>query len=70
MFAATKTYYPLLNDTLETGTLFKGTSSAIQNDLIKAIQEVMLDEISRHIQEAPYIPAVLYEMSDIQVVWH
>jgi hypothetical protein len=29
--------------------------SAIQNNLIKAIHEVMLDDISRQIQEAPYV---------------
>jgi hypothetical protein len=50
-----KDYDPVLNDYLETATVFKGISLAIQNDLIKTIYEVMLDETSRQIQEAPYI---------------
>jgi hypothetical protein len=37
---------PLLIDHLETATVFKSTSSTIQNDLIKAIHEVML--VSSH----------------------
>jgi hypothetical protein len=47
-------YDPVLNDHLETATVFKGTSLATRNDLIKAICEVTLDKISRHIQKAPY----------------
>jgi hypothetical protein len=43
---------PLLNDHQETAIIFKGTSSNIQNSLIKAIHRVMLDEISGQIQEA------------------
>jgi hypothetical protein len=62
-----KDYDPLLNDHLETD-IFKGTSLAIQNNLIKAIHDVMLDEISRQIQEAPYVAVMLDETSDIQMV--
>jgi hypothetical protein len=36
--------------------------------LIKAINEVMIDEISRQIQEAPYTAVRLDETSDIQMV--
>jgi hypothetical protein len=51
-----KDYVPLMNDHLETGgTVFKGTSLAIQNDSIKAIHEVTLDEISRQIEEAHFV---------------
>jgi hypothetical protein len=42
-------YDPFLNVQLETSTVFKGTSLPIQNDLIKAVHEVALDEISRQI---------------------
>jgi hypothetical protein len=61
-------YDPLLNDHLETGTVSRGISSAIQSDLIKAIHEVTLDKISKQIQVAPYVTAMLDETSDIQVV--
>jgi hypothetical protein len=40
---------------------------AIQKYLIKAIHEVVLDGISRQIQEAPYVSVMLEETSDIQV---
>jgi hypothetical protein len=46
---------PLQDDHLETATLFKTTSSAIQNNLIKDINEVTLDKILRQIQEASYV---------------
>jgi hypothetical protein len=50
-------YDPLLNDHLETATVFKGTSLTIQNYLIKATHKVTLDEISNQIQEAHYVAA-------------
>jgi hypothetical protein len=59
--------YDLLSDHLETATVFKGTSLAIQN-VIKVIHEVTLDEISRQIQEAPYVAVTLDKTSDIQIV--
>jgi hypothetical protein len=34
-----KHYYRLLNDHLETGTVFKGTSPTTQNDMIQAIHD-------------------------------
>jgi hypothetical protein len=40
----------LLNDHLETASFAKGTSSVIQNDLIKAIHELTPVEILRQIQ--------------------
>jgi hypothetical protein len=60
-------YDAVLNDHLETVTVFNGTSSDIQNYLIKVIHEVVLDETPRQIQEAPCITVVLVETSDIQM---
>jgi hypothetical protein len=57
-----------VNDHLETTSVFKGTSLAIQNDLIKAIHKVMLDDTSRQIREAPYVAVILDETSDIHMV--
>jgi hypothetical protein len=59
---------PLLNDHLETATVLKGTSAAIQKNLIKSIHEATRNEISRQIQEAPYVAVMLDETSDIQMV--
>jgi hypothetical protein len=50
-----KDYDPLLNDHLETATVFKGTSSVIHYDLIDTIHEVMPDDISRQIHEEPCV---------------
>jgi hypothetical protein len=61
-------YYPLLNDHLETATVFKGRSAAIQSDLIEAILEVTPGEVSRQIQESPCVTMLLDETSDIQMV--
>jgi hypothetical protein len=61
-------YDPPLNDHLETATVFRGTSSAIQNEFIKAIHEVMLDELSRQTEEAPYVTFMSDGTSDIQMV--
>jgi hypothetical protein len=63
-----KDYDPLLSDHLETDTVFKGTSSTIRSSLIKAIHEVMLNDISRQIQEAPYVAVMLDGTFDIHVV--
>jgi hypothetical protein len=65
---ALKDYDPLLNDHMETGIDSEGISSAIQNGFIDAIHEVMQDEISRQIQEEPYVAAMLDKTSDIKMV--
>ena len=39
-------YDTLLKDNIETATLFNATSSAIQNDSIQSIHDVVLDEIT------------------------
>jgi hypothetical protein len=59
-----KDYDHLLNDHLQSDTVFKGTSLALQN----SVYELTLDEISKQIQEAPYVLVTLDETSDIQMV--
>lgn len=63
-----KEYDPVLKDHLETATVFKATSSAIQNDLIQSIHEVVLDEITIQIQNAPFVAIMLDETSDVEMV--
>jgi hypothetical protein len=57
-----------LNDHLETATLGKGRSLAIQNSVIKAFHEVTLNIITRHNKETPYVAVILDETSGTQMV--
>lgn len=63
-----KEYDPVLKDHLETATAFKATSSAIQNDLIQSIHEVVLDEIAVQIQNASFVAIMLDETLDAEMV--
>jgi hypothetical protein len=57
-----------VNDHQEAGSVFKGVSPTTKNDLIQTVREVTLDDISRQIQEAPYISVSLHMTSDTHVV--
>ncbi|KAJ4431183.1 hypothetical protein ANN_19780 [Periplaneta americana] len=54
----------LLANHLESSTVFRGTSLAIQNDLIFAISGVMIKNIKSEIEEAPFVAIVVDETSD------
>ena len=50
---------------LKTATVFKGTSSAIQNDIIESISAVILEKIRNELNECMYVAILLDETSDI-----
>lgn len=62
-----KQYDPILSQHLETATVFKGTSMAIQNDLIKAVGELLNSHISKTIKQSEFVAIMLDETSDIQM---
>ena len=61
-----KNYDSLLDEHLDSATVFKGTSSTIQNDLIMSVGNVINDAIFNEIQEASFVAIMLDETSDIQ----
>ena len=63
-----KEYDTVLKDHIEAATVFNATSSAIQNDLIQSIHDVVLDEITIQIQNAPFVAIMLDEASDAETV--
>jgi hypothetical protein len=54
-----------LSNHLETATVFQGVSSDIQNDLIDSIAEVLNTEISKEVEKAPFVAAIMDETVDI-----
>lgn len=56
---------PLLQEHLETSTIFRGTSVSIQNDLISSISDVIKNEIFDEIQNSQCVAIMLDETSDI-----
>jgi hypothetical protein len=61
-----KNYDPLLENHLNSVTVFWGTSANIQNDLIEAGSTVIKEEIKKEVQTAKFISIMLDETSDIQ----
>ena len=64
----TRSYDTVLNTHLQAASTFKGTSPSVQNDLIKAIADVMLDEITKEIQESQFVAIILDETSDVNTI--
>ena len=58
-------YDAILNIHLETATTFRGTSNRIQNDLIQALSDVVLDKIKSGVKDSRYVALLLDETSDI-----
>lgn len=56
---------PALDNHLQTSTVFRGTSATIQNDLIKAVNSVMMDEIKQQIDAADFVSIMLDETTDV-----
>lgn len=61
----TRQYDVQLDRHLQEATAFRGTSPSIQNDLIKATADVLLEQISCEINEARFVSIILDETSDI-----
>ena len=61
----TRSYDTVLNVHLQASTTFRGTSPSVQNDLIKAIADVMLDKITKEIRESEFVAIILDETSDV-----
>jgi uncharacterized Zn finger protein len=63
-----KEFDTVLKDHIETATVFNATSSAIENDLIQSIHDVVLDEITIKIQNAAFVAIMLDEASSAERV--
>ncbi|XP_034076957.1 zinc finger MYM-type protein 1-like [Gymnodraco acuticeps] len=57
-----------LHTHLATSTVFTGTSSRIQNDLISAVASVMTDSMKEELRKAPFVAVMLDETTDISNV--
>lgn len=61
-----KIWDPVLADHFEMASVFKGTSSDIQNDLISTISDVVEEAIFKEIQAADFVAIMLHETSDVK----
>lgn len=61
----TAEYDPLLKAHLETSTVFKGVSNRIQNDLIDAVANSLLEEVKLEIKEASFVSVLVDETTDV-----
>ncbi|CAI9730642.1 Hypothetical predicted protein [Octopus vulgaris] len=50
---------------LDTASIFTGLSNRIQNDLIEAINKVMLNEMQKEIDQAKFVSILVDETSDV-----
>lgn len=50
---------------LQTATVFKGYSKHIQNDLIDAVQNVIMNSIKEEVKRSPFVAVLLDETSDV-----
>jgi hypothetical protein len=57
-------YDTVLKNQMETATVLNAASSAFRNYLIHSIHDVVLDEITIQIQNAPFVAIMLDEASD------
>ena len=61
-----KNYDPLLEDHLKSLTVFTGSSSTIQNNVIKAVFDIVKDSIKEEINSATFVLIMVYETCDTQ----
>lgn len=61
-----KRWDPVLNQHLETATVFKGTSSDIQNDLISVMSDIVNETIVKEIEKSNFVAVLLDETSDVR----
>src|SRR5436190_5107858 len=60
-----RSYDPVLDNHLKNAIVFRGTSPDIQNDLIKAISDVLIQHIKNEMSNCSDIAIMLDETSDI-----
>lgn len=65
LLISSQEFDPLLQEHLDTSTIFRGTSVSIQNDLINSIADVIKHEILNEIQNTQYVAIMLDETTDI-----
>lgn len=58
-------YDPILDNHLKESTVFRGTSSAIQNDLIASVGSLITDKLKEELNQADFVALILDETSDI-----
>lgn len=58
-------YDPALKNHLEQSTVFRGISNRIQNDLIKSVADVALNNIKCELANAQFVAVVLNETTDL-----
>ncbi|XP_046847816.1 zinc finger MYM-type protein 1-like [Xenia sp. Carnegie-2017] len=61
-------YDPTLEQHLHTATVFSGLSNRIQNDLIVAVKDVMLEAIKDEVMRSPFVAISLDETSDVKTL--
>lgn len=57
---------PKLKVHLEISTIFRGTSSDIENDLIESVAKVIQKFIKKEVAESRFLPILLDEATDIE----
>ncbi|KAL4154101.1 hypothetical protein QTP88_001934 [Uroleucon formosanum] len=58
-------YDPILDNRLKESTVFRGTSSAIQNDIIKSLGTLITNRLKEELDRAGFVALILDETSDI-----
>ena len=60
-------YDPLLDQHMDSSSLFKGTSPNVQNDIVKALSAVVINYIKKEISSCSFVAIrpILYETSDV-----
>jgi len=58
-------YDPILDNRLKESTVFRGTSSSIQNDIIASLGTLITDRLKEDLDQADFVALILDETSDI-----
>ena len=58
-------YDPILDEHLRTATIFRGTAPSLQNDLIQAISDTIIDHIRQEVQNCHFVSIMLDETCNI-----
>ncbi|XP_022182214.1 zinc finger MYM-type protein 1-like [Myzus persicae] len=65
LLISSQEFDPLLQEHLNTSTIFRGTSVSTQNDLLNSVADVIKHEIFNAIQNTQYVAIMLDETTDI-----
>ena len=60
-------YDPLLDQHMDSSSLFKGTSPNVQNDIVKALSAVVINYIKKEISSCSFVAIILDETSDVMI---